>query len=323
MCGLIGISYGPDGPEAEEWTPSEFAQLMFPAIVERGPHAWGWMSYNPAEKSIYIRRQVGRSDTRKAIQQMDVDPNAKWWVGHVRWATTGSPQNMHNNHPIVHGKVVGVHNGKLSNYEAVLARTGRQHEDTEVDSEALFAAANKWGVKKGLAKVRGSATGVLVHAGNPGTLKIFRSSTLSPAGYPSKDLLLAWTPAGSLIFASTEEVLNQLGPRNTVPSKMLTNRLLTVRDGKITHRGSILSPTKTAQEPQIRPQKEWDGIRGMTDWFERERGRQRPLNQNERPTPPDGDWCGELRYYNGMLVKPGVYDLLIEDEVQEIDGMIV
>ncbi len=234
MCGIIGVSYGPGGPDSEEWTPEELAQIMFPCIIHRGRHAWGWMSYNEKEDAISVQKYCGAADTPQAMQLMAVDPNAKWWVGHVRYATHGKPELDYNNHPIIHGSIVGVHNGVLRNHEEILKETGREDSRALVDSEAIFAAVFKWGVMDGLKKVRGDMVTVFANANHPKTLYVARSH--------GRQLYLARTKAGSLIFASEPQVIEATDVRINSMSQIREHRLLKIRNGKIKERLDLPAP---------------------------------------------------------------------------------
>lgn len=228
MCRIFGISYGPDGPDAEDWTPTEFGQIMFPALVKGGPHAFGWMSWDG--ESIHHEKHPGRVDTDEAMGKIDIDPNAKWFVGHTRWATHGSPEDMRNNHPLVHGRFIGVHNGVLQNHSAILSITGREDPKTEVDSEAIFAAVNKWGHRVGLSKILGAMVAVYANTEH-------HTRTLHIARTHGRDLFYARTVAGSLIFASEEQAIRATGIKlQRSPTPVPPYKLLRVREGRVTER---------------------------------------------------------------------------------------
>lgn len=60
---------------------------------------------------------------------------------HTRLPTCGDKSNNANNHPVIHGNVVGVHNGHISNHMEVFDKL-RVKRIGEVDSEAIFALLN-------------------------------------------------------------------------------------------------------------------------------------------------------------------------------------
>jgi hypothetical protein len=226
MCGLFGICYGPGGPEAEDWSPSELLQIMFPAIVHRGPHAYGWMAN--IDGDIRVTKYAGRADTPEALRTMTIDGSPKWIVGHVRYATHGDPVNLLNDHPISHKNMVGVHNGVIYNYKDVLAQTGRDNPECEVDSEAIFAAVAKWGYRKGLGKIRGDMVSIMANREKPDTLHFARTH--------GRPLVFCRTSEGSIMFASIPEVCEATGMVMSQFSNLSSNRLVRIKEGRIVYR---------------------------------------------------------------------------------------
>lgn len=232
MCRIFGVSYGPGGAAAEEWTPTEIAQIMFPALTRGGKHAWGWAA--AIGEDIWTDKHPGRADEPEAIKLMDLPENPLWIIGHTRHATHGSPEDNRNNHPIQHGKIVGVHNGVLLNHQEVLKKTGRWVEGTEVDSEAIFAAINKWGHKKGLSRVMGSMVAVYADINFPRTINIARSK--------GRDMFIARTKTKALYWASQTDALESLGIKFSSIESVGSNQLIRVKGGRITGRQAYQPP---------------------------------------------------------------------------------
>lgn len=255
MCRIFGIAYN-DKSEREVLDAAEIASVLYPSLIHQGPHAWGWMSYNDEAPELGIEHSKfpGRCDSNTAadIQLGQIDPTPNWLVGHLRYATHGKPEDNRNNHPIPHGDVIGVHNGVLRNHDTILRKTGREDPKTLVDSEAIFAAVNRWGAKKGLAKIEGDMVAIYANRERPHVLHIARTH--------GRQLTIGWTVKGNLIFASEEQALRKLEPEIEFRkfSTISENRLLVVRNGKIITRltfrepiaryvpptGSIIVPTR-------------------------------------------------------------------------------
>lgn len=59
-------------------------------------------------------------------------------IGHTRKKTTGSEFKLLNNHPILVGNIIGVHNGGVANYKEIYKLHPEMTQQGEVDSEAIF-----------------------------------------------------------------------------------------------------------------------------------------------------------------------------------------
>lgn len=206
MCGIVGVVYGPGGCR-DEWTPSEAAELMFKGVEHRGRDAFGWMHYSGGGGSIALRKFAETAsaglDKLKPESEYGIPDDVEWWIGHVRLATHGTELNSVNNHPIVHGQIMGVHNGICYNYKEVLAQTGREHSKAEVDSEAIFAAINKYGIREGLDKLDALAATVWVDRAEPNVVYM--------ATVDANPLCVATSKTGAVYFASEAHILESLG----------------------------------------------------------------------------------------------------------------
>lgn len=251
MCRILGFSLGAN---KEELDAGEIAAILFPALVHQGPHAYGWMSWDG--ESIEHEKFPGRCDTKAAWENIleNVDPAARWFVGHTRYATHGSPENNVNNHPVPHRNIIGVHNGVLRNHDSILAITGREDPTCEVDSEAIFAAVNKYGPMKGLRKIDGSLVSVYADHRKANMLYIARTS--------GRQITLGWTTKGNLFFASEQQALMRLSPEIQFVkfSTVSENRLLTIKDGKIVNRRYFVEPKVSAAPKHWVPRAMSDGF---------------------------------------------------------------
>lgn len=330
MCRIFGISYG---EQREDLTAAEIASILFPSLVHGGPHAWGWMSYNDETEAITSDKYTGRADTIDAEKiQMDlIDSRPRWLVGHVRFATHGSPEDNRNNHPLQHGNIIGVHNGILRNHDEILKITGREDPKTLVDSEAIMAAVNKWGPKQGLARIRGDMVTLYSDHRKPHILHLGRTH--------GRQITLGWTKKGNLIFASEEKALHELEPwiEFTKFSTVSENRLLVIRAGQIIQRITFAPPVqryipppasvirKPVQEaPMIPVPSREDDLRKYLEERRAQRrgeilfGKRGKKKKGKRQHPIedsfDGHDAATLHYYDGQLLTDEEYALVMERE---------
>lgn len=93
------------------------------------------VSKNPTPSPIFID---------DAAFKLLMDRNPLSVIGHVRAATKGSPMINGNNHPIMAGNIVGVHNGVIQNDE-YLTKHYNLKRNAIVDSEVIFRLLDKLG----------------------------------------------------------------------------------------------------------------------------------------------------------------------------------
>lgn len=264
MCRIGGIIYGKN---REEINTAEIATLLFAEMIYQGPHAWGFATYNETDELVRWHKMEGKCDSKSAerYQLSHIDPDAKWAIFHSRYATHGSPSHNANNHPIRHENIIGVHNGVLTNHDEVLKVTGRYDETSEVDSEAIFAAVNRWGNAAGMRKIKGNAVAVYTDLERPHLLHIARTN--------GRVLHLGWTTKGNLVFASDKFALHALEPFVTFKkfSTVGENKILTLRNGQIIARHQFRQPEPKVWTPSkskavaTRPTDHW--ANDLYDWY--------------------------------------------------------
>ena len=120
---------------------------------------------------------------------------------HTRWATKGDPADNGNNHPIIVGNTVGIHNGVITNDDELFESHGWERQ-AEVDSEAIFQLIEH--AKDPLAALptlRGRAAIAWLDTDEPNTLHL--------AKLEGSPLFVGYTNNGSVFFASTEPLLRE------------------------------------------------------------------------------------------------------------------
>lgn len=237
MCGIAGFSL----TTTSTIDVAAATRVLLASVAERGADAAGCAYVDPVD-GIVINKQPGGAST--FLEVVTVPASTRQLVLHVRDFTKGRPSLMANNHPIRHGSVVGVHNGKISNDEAVFATLGRARFEPgmTVDSEAIFAALDDAVDDQSLAleRLTGSLATCWFDERRAGSLFLAR-------GY-GRPLWTAATRGGdALLWASTLEALEiaedfmglQLHKRPVRPGSILE-----IRDGSIIGSSSFRADTR-------------------------------------------------------------------------------
>ena len=207
MCGIAGFCLSPQ----EHLDPKALSMALLEQIEVRGTDATGSAWVVPAKETpkhraviAVSKAPVPASDFEKYLAEMP--KSAKRVLLHTRYATQGSPFKNTNNHPIIAGRTVGVHNGHISNDRAVFdylrtKRLGTGIRVGEVDSESAFALldATTHHPTQVLESLRGRAALAWFDARDKRDLHLARVSA-SP-------LAVGQTDKDSFIFASTMPLL--------------------------------------------------------------------------------------------------------------------
>ena len=239
MCGIAGYSLDPSSPL--DRTVS--ARALLAGIAERGADAVGF-AYRDGRPGVTVHKQ--RSGASALLDRVEVPPRATQLLVHVRDYTKGHPRIAANNHPIRHGKVVGIHNGIIVNDEELFARNAiaRAEDEMTVDSEIIFALAerSRGRTARALEQLCGSMATAWLDEERP-ELVLARGM-----GRP----LWVGTAAGTLFFASTRHAL-ELVERYALVSlrkrELPLGSVVAVDDGKIVARETVRPDLSFEEEP--------------------------------------------------------------------------
>jgi len=133
-------------------------------------------------------------------------------MGHTRLKTKGTPTDIHNNHPIVANRIIGVHNGTIGNDDKLfqdykkdgIKRKGR------VDSEVIFRLIDHFAFNRNMPMNRaiyktveittGCAACAVVNTAEPWVIWLFRyNNPITIYRYPKRGLIM---------FASTDKFMD-------------------------------------------------------------------------------------------------------------------
>lgn len=172
MCGIIGYSgYAREGQWSETY---DILSALFLASECRGKDAAGFVARSEPFKNCLAADIAFGKHASSASRFIDENPawrnlrhrRCSTVLGHVRWATHGSPADNRNNHPLVgHSSLYLVHNGILTNHKGTAERHGLALK-TECDSELILRMVESArhpavGLDNALRKIQGSMAAVV------------------------------------------------------------------------------------------------------------------------------------------------------------------
>jgi hypothetical protein len=168
--------------------------------------------------------------------------------------------NLENNHPIHYEDILVIHNGHISNDNEIFKQENL-HRNAEVDSEAIAALFQKYGIEKAhipLGKLDGNFAVAVSDLRQPGTLVLAKGWT-SPLYYYEAPEGIMWASEESVIIDSAKAALGIEIFRADV--KMLSfGSLLLVQDGKVDKFDFDLykEKTKTFTYSSKKKEDKWD-----------------------------------------------------------------
>lgn len=246
MCGIAGFSLTKE--DAGAVNSRVLAGMLLINIEHRGRHATGmaWTETTPDGLMWwYDKAPVPARKFGKHVAQMP--KHCRRALLHVRYATTGDPENNDNNHPIIvpsesGGSVIGTHNGMISNYSDVMKRHGFPWVG-EVDSQVIFHLMGRDAfLKEDLRQLHGSMALASVDTADPTVIRLARTVM--------RPLWIAQTPTGSVLWASElpalEDAMKCVGLKADFVMEVPEWTMVTVNNGRIEAVESIrpLTPPK-------------------------------------------------------------------------------
>jgi glucosamine 6-phosphate synthetase-like amidotransferase/phosphosugar isomerase protein len=231
MCGIAGYSRS----ERSALDAHEAARVLIASVADRGADAAG-SAWRAADGTVLVDKQPGGA--LGFLERLDVPADLTQILLHVRDHTKGRPSLPANNHPIRHGSIVGVHNGRIENDEQIFRRLrcGRAEPGMTVDSEAIFAALHWVGDRsESLESLRGALAVGWFDDREPERIFLAR-------GYGRPLWIASTADERDIVWASTLEALEiteeflgvRLHKRPVRPGTILE-----IQDGRIVRRSSF------------------------------------------------------------------------------------
>ena len=155
MCGIFGGVKNADASKIK---------VLGLLNEDRGIDASGVFDKDEYIKNKGEFRELLRGDSDRLI-----DNFSGYLVGHTRYATTGKGDKSCNAHPFVYGKITGVHNGMIRNFEFL--KTKYNQKQMECDSEIIFYLLDTKGID-GLKELIGYYTIVWSDTSTPNKLYV-------------------------------------------------------------------------------------------------------------------------------------------------------
>ena len=232
MCGIAGFSIHPD----LEVDTSMLVRMFIAGLAERGEDACGFAWSDGVSPPTVVKQASPPHEFLSSVP-IAVPSTARSAIVHVRDHTKGRPSHQGNNHPIRHGRIVGVHNGVIQNDDELFAQVGRERAlpGMSVDSEAIFMALD-------VAETHAAAFPMLVGSyavafyddSLPRTLQVVRGRARP---------LVCCSGEGFTVFASTRHAIDfattAVGLVIDQARDVPCGRLLTLADGVVQHTSRI------------------------------------------------------------------------------------
>lgn len=208
MCGIAGWNIAPG--ERNKIDRRRLTAALIDEIQSRGRDATGVATWRKGGDKISVRKRnvSGTAFIRSGRISEIIDRSTVTAMIHTRYATQGKPKVNGNNHPIISPPVVGVHNGHVSNDDAIFRGLPEGTRRAEVDSEAIFAllANAPEPVDELLPQVKGGAAVAWL---DKREARDEFGPALNLARIRRSPLAVGQTAAGSVIFASTMDHLTR------------------------------------------------------------------------------------------------------------------
>ena len=226
MCGIFGIAFLKGHKVSDPKIIKVILKKLFEESKVRGTDASGVAFATDNDISV-IKHNIDaykftRSNFYEKAEELHIDKTyeeLRVILGHTRAKTKGTPEDRNNNHPVVTNRVIGVHNGNISNDDDLFdeykaAFPGSFKRKGRVDTEIIFRLLDHYRHTIGLQMydtisttnnlIRGGYACAFVDAGEPWMLYLFKDwSPTDVIFYPDYGLII-FASAKAFIRSATK-----------------------------------------------------------------------------------------------------------------------
>lgn len=229
MCSICGIAFQKDNKVYDSMMVRRILSNLLINCQVRGSKATGVAFVNDAnivvvKNNMSAKKFVETKEFLRACRKylympafarasMPVEEGLPIQVlGHCRAPTKGTPLNNANNHPIVTSSLIGVHNGSISNDDALFDEFSDEiKRDAEVDSEVIFKLIEglikesndpTTSIQAVAEQMYGSFACSMALATNPYLLYIFRNNYMPVS-------IIHYPKVGMIIYASLKKFIDE------------------------------------------------------------------------------------------------------------------
>ena len=218
MCGIFGLIARSDAGLDRPFTERVMRDL-FVLSESRGKESSGIAVRDAAGRTIHVTKDdvpatdLIRSAAYAAFLDQALTPangeaqRELALIAHSRLVTNGSQEHNHNNQPVIKDGIVMIHNGIVTNVEALWAMyAGRIERRYEVDTEVL-AALFRMFLREGKGPVEAVRTVFSEMEGAASVAILFEDAAQVLLATNTGSFYTLTDPRGSLVFASEAYIL--------------------------------------------------------------------------------------------------------------------
>jgi predicted glutamine amidotransferase len=212
MCGIAGVHFfNSKKTSFKTWEKEMLVNELLLGIEHRGTDATGIATIR-GNGDIWIEK--AELEAKEFVKhRTSLDKRVKTILLHTRYATKGHQSNNLNNHPVVNDNAVITHNGHIRNDDDVFKENSDLNRTAEVDSEAIAALFNKYGVEKAhlaLQELEGGFAIAAIDQRIPTALVLAKGKT-SPLTYYKNNDFIVWASESRVIEIAFDKVNSSLG----------------------------------------------------------------------------------------------------------------